>query len=270
MELVYLKKKPLIALGHDCSVAEGLNQRSADVILRIRRQLTELFSECDFICSLDKADQFILSRLIFEEMVIDKSKKPILCNQRDRAASDFGRPFIKEEWPDGTERTSSRQISISHRSQFAMIGLGEQELGVDLEIVEECKDTHFEIAAFTPLERQWVDSFQCLEGNRTQEASANRGLAQMFLWTAKEAVSKCNGTGLQISLQDIEIKFFDTTTEIKSDPLRETKWLRFHALINGTEAFRGESTAIHWKTHLLVTSVTSLGLGGDKEPSDVI
>lgn len=86
-------------------------------------------------------------------------------------------------------------FNLSHSGDMAVCGVGNGEIGVD---VEKCENAPFDIfgEAFTEKEREFIES-----AADTQEKTR-----RFFrLWTIKESFMKMTGLGLSISPGDIEI-----------------------------------------------------------------
>ncbi len=88
-----------------------------------------------------------------------------------------------------TKEKSNWKLSISHSHDFAIAAVSEQPIGVDIEKIEERKESFYR-EAFTPKEQQNITN------------DMKKGTTY---WTAKEAVSKALGEGLNVNLKDIEI-----------------------------------------------------------------
>jgi phosphopantetheinyl transferase len=104
---------------------------------------------------------------------------------------NFKQPILKIK-----NQNNSYFISITHRSNFAATTLSEQGVGIDLEIVEKNKSIEFQNYAFSKIEKDWL----------LQLPELQIPMAQMILWTAKEAMSKCLGTGLLVHPQLFQVK----------------------------------------------------------------
>lgn len=97
--------------------------------------------------------------------------------------NSFGKPFVQ-----------GRHLNVSHSGDFVMLAEAEREVGVDVEKVfpesEIQVDEELEQAALTDQERPWA-----------------KGSAFRFfvLWTRKESLVKCEGTGFEMEPKEIEV-----------------------------------------------------------------
>jgi len=94
----------------------------------------------------------------------------------------YGKPFLKD---------SSIHFNISHSGNTAVCGFSKQEIGVDIEEINDLDVTMFN-SVFN------LDEMQKIHRD---------GSSRFYeFWTVKEAVSKAIGKGLGIPLLDIKIK----------------------------------------------------------------
>ena len=89
-----------------------------------------------------------------------------------------GKPFV----PGG------REFSLSHSGVLAVIALGDEAVGADVEKIFSPSET-LSRRVFSERERRWA------------EAAGEEGFA--FLWTRKEALLKCPGRGIDRALAEV-------------------------------------------------------------------
>ena len=165
---------------------------------KILFELNKKFSNSNFICSLDKVRQFLLSRFLIFNTLAQTGLR--LDQDVCRESMFFGKPYLILDEKNSSKSDNFKNInniSISHRGDFSLIGYSSKNLGLDIEIVDAPKNLFFEKFAFSQDECLWLD--------RKKYSNSERAIAQMYLWTAKEAVSKLCGQGLKISTQKIKI-----------------------------------------------------------------
>lgn len=97
------------------------------------------------------------------------------------------------EWPQQT----NIQFSISYSGEFSMIGLTQgKSIGVDLEVMQPVPEWQtLSTLCFHPAEMKSIQKFP-------QELQESQFLR---IWTRKEAVLKCTGTGLNTILSDFSV-----------------------------------------------------------------
>jgi phosphopantetheinyl transferase len=87
-------------------------------------------------------------------------------------------------------------FSISHAEGLLVVATNPMaQIGVDLELVTGTRNTDPDLDQLTHREQAWLQ----------RHNEANRWLAFLQLWTAKEAVSKVIGVGCSVEFREIEI-----------------------------------------------------------------
>ena len=100
-----------------------------------------------------------------------------------------GKPSVKPGLPQ-------IRFSISHAEGLVAVAASSvSKIGIDLELVTGAQDTRPAPDQLTRRERAWL----------REHSEADRWLAFLQLWTAKEAVSKATGLGCSVDFRDIEI-----------------------------------------------------------------
>ncbi|HEY3990770.1 MAG TPA: acyltransferase domain-containing protein [Acidobacteriaceae bacterium] len=102
------------------------------------------------------------------------------------AADEHGRPVVNVPGP------SEVYVSIAHSGDLAVAIAHEKAIGIDVEIIEP-RNPGIERIALSPSERVLLD--RAVSGVKGDPVRA-RSEAFTRFWTAKEAVSKAEGTGL--------------------------------------------------------------------------
>jgi malonyl CoA-acyl carrier protein transacylase/phosphopantetheinyl transferase len=102
------------------------------------------------------------------------------------AADEHGRPIVNVAGP------LKVCVSIAHSGDLAVAIAHEKPIGIDVEIIEP-RNPGLEMIALSPQERALLD--RVVSGMRSDPVRA-RSEAFTRFWTAKEAVSKAEGTGL--------------------------------------------------------------------------
>jgi malonyl CoA-acyl carrier protein transacylase/phosphopantetheinyl transferase (holo-ACP synthase) len=98
---------------------------------------------------------------------------------------ELGAPFVWGWWSENL--CAAPRVSLSHNSNYCVVGVSERLIGVDLEEPGRLKQPELLTGALAPSEQGLV---QGLHGPGLEER-------QLRLWCAKEAAAKCLGLGLQ-------------------------------------------------------------------------
>lgn len=98
---------------------------------------------------------------------------------------DLGAPFVCGWWTE--HLCAAPRVSLSHNSNYCLVGVATEPIGVDLEEPGRLRQPELLTDALAPAERVLV---QGLHGAELEER-------QLRLWCAKEAAAKCLGLGLQ-------------------------------------------------------------------------
>ena len=111
---------------------------------------------------------------------------------------EAGRPLVT--LPDGR----AMAVSLSHRTGVAVAALGDgPDVGIDLEVVEPRSETF---------------AAMCLsDDERALGAGHDRDVFVARAWTAKEAVAKADGTGLQGRPKDFVVRQIDGDWTLVND-----------------------------------------------------
>ncbi len=104
----------------------------------------------------------------------------------------YGKPSLNRQG----DRMSPLHFNLSHSGEYAAVAVSEQPVGVDIESWNPGLDVH-EIAGF---------SFHSDEAEAVRHSSEPERLFRQ-LWTAKEAVMKCHGQGMQIAPRSVRLEF---------------------------------------------------------------
>ena len=94
----------------------------------------------------------------------------------------FGRPFL----------FSNIYFNISHSGSYVVCAISDFPIGVDLEFVR-------------PIEVEFYRSLFCPEEWSSIETSIDKNYKFLYYWTAKEAVLKAEGTGLNTPLKKVKV-----------------------------------------------------------------
>ena len=100
--------------------------------------------------------------------------------------NEYGKPFLKEKG-EGLKEKSAQYFSISHCHEAIAVAVDDQPIGIDIESIRPAKE---ELVAQTMNEEE----FQLWSALPT---ATDKDRFFTRLWTQKEAVLKCLGTGIQ-------------------------------------------------------------------------
>lgn len=137
----------------------------------------------------------------FSKLIIDRRRKEFLATRillekllgknQEIIYNDSGKPFLK-----GT----SKNISISHSTDFATIFISENNIGIDVEQTTRNID---KVASrfLHPDEQKFIEGLE------------NQQLAKILFWSAKEAIFKCSKTQGILFSKQIHIPPFQLKTE---------------------------------------------------------
>ncbi|ABB38401.1 4'-phosphopantetheinyl transferase [Oleidesulfovibrio alaskensis G20] len=104
--------------------------------------------------------------------------------------SRFGKPFLAHP-------ATSLQFNMSHSGPFCMLGISaESQIGVDIEI-------HSHSISYHTIIENYFSPTEIAIWKKTNPANSKKAFYR--LWTLKEAVFKCIGSGLLIPLNGITI-----------------------------------------------------------------
>lgn len=120
-------------------------------------------------------------------------------------------------------------FNLSHSGAYALVGLSDAELGVDIENVEhERRHDVLAIAHrfFTPEEAAWVEALA--------PAERLRGFAR--LWTCKEAFLKADGRGLGLPLRSCTVALGPERAELQCYSPPQSWWVQELAVAPGYAA----------------------------------
>jgi len=104
----------------------------------------------------------------------------------------YGKPSLMRPG----DRISPLHFNLSHSGACAAVAVAEQPVGVDIEIWNPGFDVH-EVASF---------SFHADEAEAVRRSAEPERLFRQ-VWTAKEAVMKCCGQGMQIPPGSVRLEF---------------------------------------------------------------
>jgi 4'-phosphopantetheinyl transferase len=83
-------------------------------------------------------------------------------------------------------------FNISHSGDYVILGIAEEEIGVDIEQIRSHKKSLAE-QCFTEIEREWLDKQESEE-------------AFFILWTAKESIMKGSGLGFSLPPKSFSVR----------------------------------------------------------------
>lgn len=109
-----------------------------------------------------------------------------------------GKPFL--------EGNHLPYFSISHSGDYVMCAIASEEIGVD---VEQCTDIHSGLAKSVMTSAEYAHYLNLRPNMQNQYF--------FTVWTCKESVVKCIGTGLQTSFPSIEIVTAGKKTQAVKD-----------------------------------------------------
>lgn len=100
-------------------------------------------------------------------------------------------------------------FNISHSGDYAIVGISDSEIGIDIEIYKGAKHEVVDLAKryYTEDEYNWILSFD----------EAERIKAFYKIWTLKESYVKFVGKGLSISLSSFTFAFDGSNISLKKD-----------------------------------------------------
>lgn len=121
-------------------------------------------------------------RSILAELLLKYALKEDNKNFVQPSINEFGKPYI-----DGVH------FSISHSGNMVVLGYGDSEIGVDIELVQG--NVEMIDSIFTSYENQFVF------------CGANEEIQERFvqMWTMKESLLKMMGVGLGTDLREYEV-----------------------------------------------------------------
>ncbi|MGH9126489.1 MAG: beta-ketoacyl synthase N-terminal-like domain-containing protein [Acidimicrobiales bacterium] len=148
------------------------------------------------------------------------------------ANEESGRPTISG-LPEGSA------VSIAHSGECAVAMVGDAGLvGIDIEAIE-VRGPQFEATAFTEGERRLLDRL-------APAGSGARAEWITRLWTAKEAVAKAVGTGLEGRPHQFEIVAADKTRLRVTARRHENQWWVDTTIVDGPDG--AKQYAVGWTT----------------------
>lgn len=95
-----------------------------------------------------------------------------------------GKPYLVDD--------PNHHISVSHSGQYLFCGIGTDPIGVDIEQIKPRKE-QLASRVLSPEEYQWFQQ----QGSNWEDFYS--------LWVLKEALLKCQGTGISRSLKEVSV-----------------------------------------------------------------
>ena len=133
----------------------------------------------------DKKRCFVAARLV--DYILRK-KYGIKCTEW--GYSRFQKPYMKD-YP-------FIKFNISHSGDWVFVGVGDCELGIDIETVHHNSEELYEVVC-SDKEKIYLNQLERKEADK----------CFVRIWTAKEAYSKMRGMGLNKRFTDLEVSCFD-------------------------------------------------------------
>ena len=141
---------------------------------------------------LTSKDKEMLAKFQVEKVRMQKAASCILKNKYigEYEVNEFGKPLSKRYY-----------FSVSHSEDFVVLAISNNHpLGVDIELIKHYKD---EVAKFVCNEDEYKEI-------KDEESFAK-------VWTNKEALSKCAGTGLATPVKELPALPFEGKKEYKGE-----------------------------------------------------
>ena len=142
--------------------------------------------------------EYLAGVISAKQLIRDITKDPKSIKNTEIKKTSKGQPYI---YDSKKKEKSELNLSITHSGDYAIAVVGDSPIGVDIERIEERKESFYK-EAFTEKERNQI--------------SSNSELGTVY-WTIKEAVTKALGEGLNLSLHDIEISTDEKESSYKVD-----------------------------------------------------
>jgi len=156
-------------------------------------------SRADRFLRAEDRTRFILTRAALRSLLgeaIGSAPKDIAFE-----TSAYGKPHLAHG--------RGPHFNVSHSGSFALIGISERPIGVDIELM---RDTFDELAL--------ARSFFCEDEHRFLAGLESPAQLQSFykIWTCKEAVLKAFGVGISTYLKDFSIELASDGFSIRPKP----------------------------------------------------
>lgn len=161
---------------------EFSEEKQKEYLLFLDKEKKEQYN---IIKNLNRKKALLLSQGFLKEKVSDEYN--IRREELIFSVSKSGKPFCLSH--------ENIHFSVSHSGEYLAIAIGENEIGIDIEIYKKPPDKLIERIC-SANEKNLVDS------------SENKAEAFTEIWTKKEAYLKALGSGI-----DRELKSIDTTDE---------------------------------------------------------
>ena len=120
----------------------------------------------------------------------------ININDLKFSVTESGKPFCKSH--------KNIHFSISHSGDFIAVATGENEVGIDIELLKD------------PTEKL-IDRVCCENEKVFINTTENRAKAFTEIWTKKEAYLKALGTGIDRELKSVDTTKINFVTEYSDD-----------------------------------------------------
>ncbi|HLV02076.1 MAG TPA: beta-ketoacyl synthase N-terminal-like domain-containing protein, partial [Acidobacteriota bacterium] len=148
--------------------------------------------------------EWLLGRVVAKDAIrhLLKTRGINLCPADIPILPDsYGKPCVDDKWAMLNGIQPQVSISHSHGRVIAMATLGEIQIGVDTEHIDQSQ-RNFDRIAFTDSERSLF----------SKVSEAEKRLWYLRLWSAKESISKALGQGFNNGIRSIEARQVDFNT----------------------------------------------------------
>lgn len=127
------------------------------------------------------------------------SPKNIKINRDCKTCGEpHGKPYL-------TGKNQKIKFNVSHTCKYVVIGVSLDEIGIDIENLNQHKDFDFLLNTLSDNEKKTI-------------TKANKTMALLKYWTRKESVVKALGIGLNIDLTRLEVSDWDKQPYIINFP----------------------------------------------------